>query len=934
LLPFIQTALSKAENAATAAASASAAGGFTAGSDWLAPRLVSARTKLNLERAAETMARAVSSCRTVSDLPKLEAAILAAKKIGAHELDSAAYIAAKELRNRLDAAAKAKTALENAVRALQKAQTRPEECVLEAEKAITAAEQHGQLLESEIAAAREAVTTAQTASAAEEKLAKALREGAGVAALSLAIKDAAAAGVQQVNEARKVLKLMQNLEAAVSAATTEGPSARHSLQAKISSAESGGVPRSMISEARNTLHKLLITDVRAELDAALKLTTTKAGESRQAPAQRLATLRAVLEKVDSILSVEEHEHPISTMRAPTRTVSSASTDGNDGSGGGGGGGSGAATPPLMQESTVFGGRLHTQVSNVSQAASLTSSMVSTPRWSTLSGNGGGIGGGGNVTVASHLCTSGELAYLGRECTAIELRILVMNDMAAVWFEPKDDFEDNGGGGSSENCLPGSSSSSSSSSSLSSEFIADASLWDYEDAVAVRRMARQARQRLHQEELEQARFEREKAEEARLHRELQLREKSAREAIEKERAEKARAERAERLAAIEAQKAERRERERIARAEREKERQAREAAAKEHFVLLQRRRKMLADQSRAAHMAQLLAEQQAQQTAGLFSPPTSPAPMTMMVPQLSNQEMLLPLGSAAVSTSGVMQLLSFADQQAADENTRLQEALLRNNTSTATATSSLPGSNSHTTLWNSMDSSENVLLSTKINATGINTATALPTNQNSTTSTATSLFGDLGGASWLSTNPSLSTSTIPLATTLTPPRHTSSTTNSTTTPNRTISGTGLMTSSSPSSLMWGSADSLLTSGGGALASTTGNHQTHHQSTLLHQRSLGSSSGLWSSLGSDVGAGGGVNGSSTGGAHAGLNTSMLGLYPPPQPTTTSTPTRMGPMPATEPHSPSQLRDDATATAAHFRLPSETSLFSDFLPSTEEL
>lgn len=81
--------------------------------------------------------------------------------------------------------------------------------------------------------------------------------------------------------------------------------------------------------------------------------------------------------------------------------------------------------------------------------------------------------------------------------------------------------------------------------------------------------------------------------------------------------RAKAERAERRAAQEAVKAERRERERKQREEREAQRQAREAAAKEHFILLQQRRKLLAQQ---AQLAQHLAAQQqhAQQQATLMA----------------------------------------------------------------------------------------------------------------------------------------------------------------------------------------------------------------------------------------------------------------------------------------------------------------------------
>lgn len=808
------------------------------------------------------------------------------------------------------------------MKALQKGQTQPEECVLEAKAAISNAEQHGALLESEIAAARETITAVQAISAAEIKLTKALREGAGVAALSLAIKEAAAAGVQQLQEARKILKLMQTLEAAVAAATTEGgPAARQSLQAKISASAAGGVPSSIISEARNALHKLLITDVRAELDAALKLTTTtpKAGDFRQAPAQRLATLRAVLEKVDSILDVEENE--AHSTRAPARAVSNASTDT-----GSGGHVSGAGTPPLMHEPTVLANRLHTQGSSVSQTASSTSS-ASTPRWSNSQLASGGPSVGGELS-----------SHVGSECSAIELRMLVISDLAAVWFEPKDtsskfsnegEVEDGDGG-----CKGGLVSSSSSLFSLDSAHQpAESSLATYGDAIAVRRMAQQARQRLHQEELEQARFDREKAEEARLYRELHLREKSAREAVEKERSEKARAERAERLAAIETQKAERRERERAARAEKELERQQREAIAKEHFLLLQRRRKMLADQARASHMSQLLAEQQAQQTAGLFSPQTSPAAQLAATDVLPDQKILpQTLGNEAVSASGVMQLLLDHENGATEESQQQQEEAPSPSplplaqspyvfaAPPATTEVSLPGSCSHIPLWTDTDNHKNPLLSTKINAT------ALPPGAHTTTS----LFGDLGGASWLATNPS--TSGLPLAPASTPPRPNSSNETRTTTPSRTINGNGF--TASPLALMWGSADNTR----GELASTLPTDHQHQQDySLQHHRSLGSSgydlaSGIWNSIGSDgnttapPGSGGGSGGgmSSIGSE---MNTSVLGLYPvqnDPKSHTNRIASKYDEQSSASIPAEHTAAVAAAATAAHFRLPSETSLF----------
>lgn len=44
-----------------------------------------------MEKAAEGLARAAATCRAVGDLPRLEAAVLAARKVGAQELDPEAY---------------------------------------------------------------------------------------------------------------------------------------------------------------------------------------------------------------------------------------------------------------------------------------------------------------------------------------------------------------------------------------------------------------------------------------------------------------------------------------------------------------------------------------------------------------------------------------------------------------------------------------------------------------------------------------------------------------------------------------------------------------------------------------------------------------------------------------------------------------------------
>ena len=75
----LKTALAKAEAAAAAAAPGACL--FVMGAELLQPRISAAKQKLEVERAAEGLARAASSCKAVADLPRLEAAILAARKV-------------------------------------------------------------------------------------------------------------------------------------------------------------------------------------------------------------------------------------------------------------------------------------------------------------------------------------------------------------------------------------------------------------------------------------------------------------------------------------------------------------------------------------------------------------------------------------------------------------------------------------------------------------------------------------------------------------------------------------------------------------------------------------------------------------------------------------------------------------------------------------
>lgn len=84
-----------------------------------------------MPQAAEALHKAALNFKSVADLPKLEAAILNARKLGAEELDPGSYRAASELRARLHEAARLRSALDAAVRALQRGHKQEEAEALE-----------------------------------------------------------------------------------------------------------------------------------------------------------------------------------------------------------------------------------------------------------------------------------------------------------------------------------------------------------------------------------------------------------------------------------------------------------------------------------------------------------------------------------------------------------------------------------------------------------------------------------------------------------------------------------------------------------------------------------------------------------------------------------------------------------------------------------
>ncbi len=292
--------ITHAESASQSIASVSGASGPFG--ELLPGRLVAARKRLEVERAAEALHRAAAQHRGVSDLPKLEAAILSARKLGAEELDSSAYAKASDLRARLTDASRARGALESAVRALQR-NGRPEDAAA-VEAALVNAKAWGELLASEVAEGQEALGAWRSQAASEAKLAKALESGGSAAQLARAIQEAAAAGVKVV-AARRTLKLLQALESAVaavadgnSAAGGSGAAASASMslvRTRLAAAEGGGVAPPLLAPARRLLRRLSADEAVAALESALK------PRSDWSVHQRIEALKEALVKAEALL---------------------------------------------------------------------------------------------------------------------------------------------------------------------------------------------------------------------------------------------------------------------------------------------------------------------------------------------------------------------------------------------------------------------------------------------------------------------------------------------------------------------------------------------------------------------------------------------------------------------------------------------------------
>ncbi|EFJ48899.1 hypothetical protein VOLCADRAFT_90642 [Volvox carteri f. nagariensis] len=296
----LKLALNKAEAAASTLGSLGGAP-LPGLADVLGPLVAAARRRLDTERAAEALSKAAASYRTLADLARLEAAIYNAKKIGAEELDPESYRTSLELRAHLQEAARMRTTLETALRNLQN-QLRPEDAEV-LERALQDAARWEDLLAPDLARARKALEHWRAMTVSDAKLARLLREGASTGVLARAIQEAAASGVK-VQQAKRVLKLMQALETVLAGGGIDGGAAERyaAVKAKLEAAELGGVTAGPLPDAaRRMLARLAAQIAREALEAALK------PHSDWSMAQRISVLRDALEKAEGVLAAAANE---------------------------------------------------------------------------------------------------------------------------------------------------------------------------------------------------------------------------------------------------------------------------------------------------------------------------------------------------------------------------------------------------------------------------------------------------------------------------------------------------------------------------------------------------------------------------------------------------------------------------------------------------
>ncbi|KAK9790356.1 hypothetical protein WJX73_003594 [Symbiochloris irregularis] len=298
---LLKAELSKAQAAVAAASSSSVT---WEGTQALAPAMAEATKMLEVENAAEGLAAAVATSKMPGDIPQLEAAIAAAHTAGLHE--SGMFGEASSLRNTLQAAARGRAGIDAALKALSKSlRSEDAEAVEAACQAVQQQADVSVLLEEDVAAARATVAAWRTATAAEARLERVLGGGCMPGVLAQAIQEASAAGVR-VGEARRVLKLLQGLEAALSQA---GEGQFTALRTRLDAALAGGVASPLLRQAHTTLERLQLAQVRSMLEVALKR------RSEASHLDRSDALKEAIEKAQPLLSSPRTQTP-DTAQSP------------------------------------------------------------------------------------------------------------------------------------------------------------------------------------------------------------------------------------------------------------------------------------------------------------------------------------------------------------------------------------------------------------------------------------------------------------------------------------------------------------------------------------------------------------------------------------------------------------------------------------------
>eukprot|EP00210_Caulerpa_lentillifera_P005795 g5541.t1 len=261
----LRNALSKAEGC-YASASSTLTSGLLSMSEFLLPRIQSARKRLDVEKVVESLHRATSMYKSVQDLSKLESNILEARKLGAEELDPVAFNAARALRGKLDTAGKLKQQLDNGTKQVQKHHR--ESDVLALDEIIHRASGYCNLIKDDVQKAQEAVDQWRRIQEVEERLSEAMKSCRSSMELSKMIQEANGVGAK-LQGSKRVLKLIQNLESGIKSMDQSLESCKN-LQSILEEMEGHLVGQKLVHFGRQLLEGMLAVHACVPLDSVLK----------------------------------------------------------------------------------------------------------------------------------------------------------------------------------------------------------------------------------------------------------------------------------------------------------------------------------------------------------------------------------------------------------------------------------------------------------------------------------------------------------------------------------------------------------------------------------------------------------------------------------------------------------------------------------------